>query len=351
MTWRFPPPGEGDGEGVSSPEDLLKQVGVDPASFEATNIWKKTQEFSVHFRPKGNGGAEPLSAERIEEILCHYPVPDTSLPAYASVFFATIADAQIGKPDGGGTPATIRRVKNAIQETVARIVTDHGRVDTVIVGNIGDFIEGASSQGGRLQHDVGVAQQIEIAQSLLFEAVVALAPHCNRLVVGTVPSNHGETRRDRATSALDNFDITIAKAAEMAISGRAGYEHVEFAYPDTDEVYVVIPHRYGHLGIAHGHVGTSNPVSFKDRYVRNAREYSGHPLGRCTVIASGHFHHYRAEDTGKGWMWVQAPALESGSNWFRQIFSTDAKKGILTGYLTPEGFELGQIMQGKEAVA
>lgn len=334
---------------VSSPEELLRRNGIDPDSFEATNAWVKTEDYSLHFRPKDTAGAEPLTAERIDEILSHYPHPDQELPFDGSVLYVAIADAQIGKPDGGGTPATIRRVKTALQEVLHRIraETATGRVDTIIVGNLGDFIEGAVSQHGRLAHDVGVAQQIEISQSLLFEAVAALAPFCDRLVVGTVPSNHGETRRDRAISALDNFDITIAKAAEMAINGRPGYEHVEFAYPDEDEVYVVIGHAYGRIGLAHGHVGASNPDRFRDQYVQRARSSANHPLSSCRVISSGHFHHGRWEDTGHGWDWVQAPALESGSNWFRQAFSKDAKKGILTGYLTPEGFERGQIHQGK----
>jgi hypothetical protein len=335
-------------EGVDSSDDLLAQVGIDPEHFEATNVWKKTQDYSIHFRPKGMAGAEPLSAERIEEILSHYPAPNHSLPFDGSVFYVAIADAQIGKPDGGGTPSTIRRVKKALQDTCYRIATEtvSGRVDTIIVGNLGDSIEGAVSQGGRLAQDCGVAQQIEIAQSLLFEAVCALAPLCDRLVVGTVPSNHGETRRDRNTASLDNFDVTIAKAAEMAVGGRPGYEHVEFAYPDEDEVYVVIRHIYGSIGLAHGHVGASNPDRFRDQYVKSARSSAQHPLSSCRVISSGHFHHARWEDTGLGWDWVQAPALESGSNWFRQAFSKDSKKGILTGYLTPEGFERGQIHQG-----
>lgn len=115
-------------------------------------------------------------------------------PLYA---IYAIGDTQYGKDAGGGTEATVQRVMKAIEESVARhkeLLKLGRNIGTVVLPQLGDCIEGSTSQGGRIlgRSDLGVSQQVRIGRRVLMAWIKAFAPLCERLIVPVVPGNHDE---------------------------------------------------------------------------------------------------------------------------------------------------------------
>jgi hypothetical protein len=53
------------------------------------------------------------------------------------------------------------------------------------------------------------------------------------------------------------------------------------------------------------------------------------PIGDADLLLSAHLHHLRIEDTGPK-TWIQVPALESESTWFRHRSGEVTRPGIVT---------------------
>ena len=43
---------------------------------------------------------------------------------------------------------------------------------------------------------------------------------------------------------------------------------------------------------------------------------SGCSTAAARILISGHFHHFAAREMGDGKLWIQAPTLDNGSDWF-----------------------------------
>jgi hypothetical protein len=52
-------------------------------------------------------------------------------------------------------------------------------------------------------------------------------------------------------------------------------------------------------------------------------------IGEATLLLTGHYHHLRIEQSGRK-TWVQAPALDGGSQWFSNSSGAEAPAGMLT---------------------
>jgi hypothetical protein len=48
----------------------------------------------------------------------------------------------------------------------------------------------------------------------------------------------------------------------------------------------------------------------------------------------------RSTRTGRAKWWLQAPTLDNGSDWFRNLAGDDSDPGLLVFDLTADGFEL-----------
>ena len=53
------------------------------------------------------------------------------------------------------------------------------------------------------------------------------------------------------------------------------------------------------------------------------------------MLVSAHFHHLRVEHTGGSRTWLQIPALDGGSPWYRRRTGEDAPTGLVSVELTP----------------
>ena len=83
-------------------------------------------------------------------------------------------------------------------------------------------------------------------------------------------------------------------------------------------------------GITHGHIAYrgSNPEAKLQRWWEG-QAAGRQPIGDSDILVTGHYHHLRIADWG-GCVWLQAPALEGGSEWWRVSMGEMSQIGMLT---------------------
>ena len=82
------------------------------------------------------------------------------------------------------------------------------------------------------------------------------------------------------------------------------------------------------LGLFHGHeLGSSEPANV--RKFLSGQSLGRTPLGDADVWLSGHFHHFQARDFSQR-LWMQAPTIDPGSDFYRNRAGEDSLPGQLT---------------------
>lgn len=243
-----------------------------------------------------------------------------------------IADLQTGKPEGGGTAAIVERFGKMVEDVRQRIEDDFGgHLEALVVPVVGDLVEGCTSQGGRLANDLGVSEQLRVVRRLLLHFFAVLAKLADRVMVMVVPGNHGEVRRDRATTALDNWDVEAVVGAQDALEIAGGFDHVTFAYPSEDDMSLAVEHDGVVIGATHGHV-----VATQDKFGQwlAGQALGKQPVGQCDLLFAGHHHTFRMQDLGGGRTLVACPAMDGGSAWFTNRKGVSSHVGMVSVEIT-----------------
>ena len=53
------------------------------------------------------------------------------------------------------------------------------------------------------------------------------------------------------------------------------------------------------------------------------------PVGTADILLTGHFHHFQARQVGPR-LWLQIPAMDGGSPWFRERSGLDSPTGLVS---------------------
>lgn len=265
------------------------------------------------------------------------PVKPVAEVESQSTIVVVVSDLQIGKTDqGGGTEATVRRVRSA----VARIA-DHvaGQYQKVILVDCGDSTEGFSNTVSQAQtNDLPLTYQIRTAQALLADTLRALAPTAPEVAYVAVPSNHcqvrtGIGRSNRASFPGDDYGLLIADNIQQIVADRPGYEHVQFKAPGKRLESLTVRAADGTvMGVTHGHAaGSKNRV---------ADWFRGQAFGcvagmqDARVLLHGHWHSFSVQTVGDSRQIICAPTADPGSSWFQNASGDSSTPSLLT-------FELG----------
>lgn len=239
-----------------------------------------------------------------------------------------IGDTQYGKDAGGGTEETVNRVLRGLDAAVERHkeLLKLGRpIGTVVLPQLGDCIEGSTSQKGMVlgRSDLGVTQQVRIGRRILMAWIKAFAPLCDELIIPVVPGNHDEPHRIVMTDPTDSWQIEVAAAVQDACAENPNLSHVKFCYPPLDHATLALDLGGTVLGLAHGHQA-------KDMGKWISGQATGRtPVGSADVLMTGHFHHFRADQVGPR-LWIQVPAMDGGSAWFRDKSGLESPTGIVS---------------------
>lgn len=341
----LPTPYEKD---APKPEDveLLLSVGADPEEWEIVgrkdSAWQSAsgEWLQAHKLELGRRGAAQgdLSVDQISEILMDYGSRlSAKIPHGNGIFVVPIADIQAGKVDGGGTAALVDRFGRIVQEARERLEREGG-CDLLIIPVLGDCIEGIVSQGGRLamKLDISVTEQVRVYRRLLTHIVAELSPYANRVLVPVVPGNHDEQTRQYETKVTDSWAIEGASAVADAMADNPKYSHVEFLFPDEEELSITVNVGTAQepfvLGFTHGHMAKA-PNGIEAWWGKQA--FGRQQLGTANMMFTGHFHHLRTEVMPGNRTWVQAPALDGGSDWFRRQDGSNCLAGMISMWITP----------------
>lgn len=256
-------------------------------------------------------------------------------------FIIGIGDMQFGKIDGDGVEGTLKRTLDFL-DLAAEKLDDYQRDYNITHAHLawlGDHIEGFTSQGGAnaWRTQLTLNEQIRLTRRVMLYGLQVFAPLCSKLTMAAVPGNHGEPQRF-AGKGLTRYDDShdtealIAVKDAVDLSRREDYKHVEFFVPETDELTVVVDVCGTMVGHAHGH--QFSPGRHFDWWKGQAFNAAS-SLGQCDVLLCGHLHHSMIEEDGKR-LFVQVPALESESTWWRHRKGPTGNPGLIVA-VTKDG--------------
>lgn len=328
----------------------LKRNGEDPADWEVTHT--RSSEWTMHggelgqsvrfsYRRVNKGGLD--LDELVDAINRHEQVNNIKTDGEYG-FIIAIGDMQFGKIDGDGVEGTLNRVIAFLDKAIALLELYRERFDIehVHLAWLGDHGEGFLSQGGAnvWRTQLTQTEQERLIRRVMLYAVTRLAPLCSKLTVVAVPGNHGETTRfagKGVTRYDDSHDTEALIAVKDAIdlvtqTGRDDYSHVEFFVPETDELTVVVEVCGTVVGHAHGHKwrpGKHFEWWKGQSFNRESR------LGQCDLLLAGHLHHEMIDSDGDR-LFIQAPAMESESTWWRHSKGTTGNPGLIVA-VTKDG--------------
>ena len=132
-----------------------------------------------------------------------------------------------------------------------------------------------------------------------------------------VPGNHGEAVRisgKGVTRFNDSHDTDCLLAVQEAASLSENYGHVTFHVPDDDELVVINEVAGTIIGQTHGHKMKPN----KHFEWWRGQAFGGSRLNDAHILLAGHYHHLRVDRSGSR-TFIQTPALESESTYFRHL--------------------------------
>lgn len=287
-------------------------------------------------------------AELKERVLTLDPgKPELLRPGDDATLLAALADWQLGKREGGGSEAVVRRVKECTLQLVAyaQDLRSLGiRIPRLILAGLGDLVEACwghyPMQLGTV--DLHMRQQRTVARRLLVWIAKTVAPHFEVVDFRFVPGNHGETRQGgkQVTSFSDNNDVCLGDQLRDVLAEAPWAEHItvwttSFTEPELSMSFLVKNDAGDSVsvGLAHGHQAKGGPQGVVKWWDRCAA--SRHPIGAVDLLNTGHYHHLRVEDRGARKTWFQAPTLDGGSFWYWAGGGNGTVAGMLCYLVTP----------------
>lgn len=254
----------------------------------ATQYWRTRAELAERRYQSVTDEIQRQLASIPGHVVCEIaPVPprDDDATPYTAVLLWS--DWHVGQ----NTDACARKVQDLIQQTIDHFRTDRRPVDGVLIGVLGDLLDGAgeadtSYSGQTAAQDVHGVSQIERTARLLASAVEAISTALPRVPihVAAVAGNHGRTHGRRNA---DHERICEWAAYRLASEWTTQAEWVistgEALCVDVGDTRVVL---------THGDRASKN--------LRDLRWGYDSPDARWYLVACGHYHAARASYSEDG---------------------------------------------------
>ena len=250
----------------------------------------------------------------------------TATPVRDQGYILALGDLQLGKMDGDGPKGTTARFLEKTEAAVERYRrVAKGR--PVFLFHLGDCIEGFMSQGGAnaWRTVLTTTEQVRLYRTLLLEQVKMFARVAPELTVAGVPGNHDEAARPLQTYG-DSWAIDAMLAVADTCREVKALRDVKFYVPKRDELTLAIDVCGTAVGLAHGH--QFRPGKGAEWWAKQS--HGRQPVGTTDLLLTGHFHHLRIEQTGSDKTWMQLPALESGSQWWKHRTGEWGQPGVVS---------------------
>ncbi|MCM8548796.1 hypothetical protein [Streptomyces sp. STCH 565 A] len=330
---------------------VLERQGLDPADWTVTGFrsseWTMANGetgISTRFSFKRAECVSRTEREPIDELLevieRHAIRAEPSELTGDHTFIVALGDTQFGKVDGDGVEGTLARAIDCINAAAERLTWYRERFDIehVHVAWLGDHIEGFVSQGGANSWRTGLTltEQIRLDRRVKLHALLTFAPLVNRLTMAAVPGNHDQAVRINGKGVTrydDSHDVeSLIAVKDAADLNPDKFGHVEFYAPDTDELTVVVDCSGSVVAHAHGH---QFRVGKHFEWWRGQAFNRESAMHQADVLLAGHLHHELIEADGPR-TFIQVPALESESTWWRHAKGPTGAPGLIVA-VTKDG--------------
>lgn len=256
------------------------------------------------------------------------------------------ADPQAGKVAIlGGTEALAARVAGCFDmlEDHIRDLRKVGRAPTSATWwDGGDCIEGFNNvRSQERTNDLQMTQQVRAHRRFTLHGLGFLADRFAEVDALTCGSNHAINRdgKDPVAGVDDDWGIEVLSQVQDAYAlNPDAYGHVRFGYPHQYRDTLLAVSGGLPIGLAHGHQfkgGTDKAVA--DWW--KGQTFGNQPVADARVLITGHYHHFAAREMGDGRLWIQAPTLDNGSDWFTRIAGEVSVPGLLVFSSTPDGWD------------
>lgn len=206
----------------------------------------------------------------------------------------------------------------------------------------GDSCEGFNNVASqKYTNDLTMTQQVRFHRRATMFGLDYLSERFENVQAATAGSNHAQVRegKDPVGPPDNDWGIEVLSQVQDAYSrNEAAYGHVRFAYPHQWRDTLSIGSGGLQLGLAHGHqFRSSDTKSVIDWWKGQA--FGDQPVAHARVLVTGHYHHFAAREMGNGRLWVQAPTLDNGSDWWTGISGDSSKPGLLVFTTTEDGWD------------
>lgn len=260
-------------------------------------------------------------------------------------FVVVLADFQIGKTGRrGGTPELIRRIE-AVRDGVLDELRSAPRPERIALFDLGDMIEGFESGGNPMfTNDLSLADQLDLYATTLFEFVRDLGEYAP-VDVAVVCSNHAAWRKGKQNLGRpsDDFGIFVHKQVEKMC--QLAKLEATFNYPDEYDESICVDVSGTRIGAVHGNqFGQGKAIDWWE-----GQAFGAQAVSSADVLLTGHYHTFGAgvaginPVSGRERMWLGAPTLDSGSDWYRNVKGRDSKPGVMTFWVNEDGFDLSSL--------
>jgi len=294
--------------------------------------WLQADRFYVLTERPGEVTADQLIAQIIDHPAPRRPAVDGG-PA---VFNFQASDLQIGKSDNGGTDGIINRYLGSLDRAVEkyRQLRSLRAVGPVHLMFPGDCVEGNQSQNGRnwWRTDLTLTDQIAVFEQLLYTTIEAFSDDTEQVLVDVVNGNHDEAQRFQTTRPGDGWATHAANSVRKGlVRNPDAFGHIEIRTPNPERGYMTVAAGDTVFTIVHGHQWRKGKAM--DWWA--AQAFHGQNPGTADVLVHGHYHTWELETTDNRAR-IQSSTLDGGSNYYREMRGTEARRGALV-YLTAGG--------------
>lgn len=253
-------------------------------------------------------------------------------------FVANLSDWQIGKGENGGTAGTIDRILHSFTKTenqIKKLRKGGHQIGTIYVVGMGDLAERCANNYSNQEFttDMNEREQQRVVRRLLLKFITRMATLADTVIVTSVGGNHGEQRNGssrKVTDDSDNLDVGIFETVYEALGQNPdAYGHVHFHIPD-DELVVALDINGLTVAFSHGHLAKQgpNPMAKQIKWWEG-QTFGKHVAGDADVLVTAHYHHFAATES-HGRLWLQCPAQDGGSKWYRDWTGAHSRSGMLT---------------------